>query len=354
MEVPAEWEQGLRLLLKEDRRRVGVVVIGAIDTGKTTFCTLAARSFFLAGFKTGVVDADLGQSDIGLPGMIGLGFVESPIDALSQVACKHCYCVGSLSPVGHLLPTIVGAKLMWERAFSSGCQRVIVDTDGLVDGPTGWSLKYHLLHVLQPDWVVLLERNGELSWLRNILERSQSCRLVQIPVPPQVRSRGRGERRRLREDKFKALLSQWHPIAVDLSEVRLMNVALGLGRPVTPEELNALIPVTAENFLGAWQWGRRITALVQRVPIPSGELRVADFHLVFRTPDEYEQVVVGILDSDWQLIEAGLSFRLDWQKQVLTVLASGEWVRRPKHIYFGRIALSLSGEELGHLAPDGL
>jgi polynucleotide 5'-hydroxyl-kinase GRC3/NOL9 len=61
-----EWQQAIDAILETTRRPLVVMVVGAVDTGKTTFCTCLARALFERGMKVAVVDADLGQSDIGL------------------------------------------------------------------------------------------------------------------------------------------------------------------------------------------------------------------------------------------------------------------------------------------------
>ena len=60
------------------------LVIGVVDAGKTTLVTRLAAALASPGDLVGVVDADLGQSDIGPPTTVGLGLVHGAIDRLDQ------------------------------------------------------------------------------------------------------------------------------------------------------------------------------------------------------------------------------------------------------------------------------
>ena len=82
--------------------------------------------------SVGVVDADLGQSDIGPPTTVGLGRLCPPVERLADAEVLGLYFVGSTSPQGHLLPTVLGTRMMTEKALRLGLDRVIVDTSGLV------------------------------------------------------------------------------------------------------------------------------------------------------------------------------------------------------------------------------
>ena len=49
------------------------VVIGEVNSGKTTLVARLASALFARGRSVGVLDADVGQSEIGPPTTVGLG-----------------------------------------------------------------------------------------------------------------------------------------------------------------------------------------------------------------------------------------------------------------------------------------
>ena len=92
-----------------------ILMMGAKDTGKTTCTRDLANELFRRGYSVGVIDADVGQSDIGPPTTIGFGTVETVLEDLSHAVVRHLYFVGSISPKGHLLPVITGTRKMLDK-----------------------------------------------------------------------------------------------------------------------------------------------------------------------------------------------------------------------------------------------
>ena len=116
-----------------------VVVVGATDVGKTTFCLAMANACLVRGHKCAVVDADLGQSEIGPPATVGWGLLESPASALSDIECRDLFFVGSTSPAGRLLQTVVAVQRMNAAAAAADPFVTIVDMPGLAVGPAARS-----------------------------------------------------------------------------------------------------------------------------------------------------------------------------------------------------------------------
>ncbi|MGB9618976.1 MAG: Clp1/GlmU family protein, partial [Armatimonadota bacterium] len=88
MEITPEWQPAIAEIVASP----GVaMVIGGVDAGKTNFCVQLANAGVEAGLPTAVVDADVGQSEIGAPGTIGMGLVENCIETLSEIPAKRIY-----------------------------------------------------------------------------------------------------------------------------------------------------------------------------------------------------------------------------------------------------------------------
>jgi polynucleotide 5'-hydroxyl-kinase GRC3/NOL9 len=117
------------------------LVLGATDTGKTTLVTRLAGALAAAGRSVGVVDADLGQSDVGPPTTVGLGRVRQPIAHLADAELIALEFLGATSPARCMRETAEATARLVRRALDLGCDRVLVDTSGLVAGPFGVALK---------------------------------------------------------------------------------------------------------------------------------------------------------------------------------------------------------------------
>src|ERR1051326_8456023 len=81
------------------------IVLGAIDSGKTSFCVTCANVAVRYGRTVAYVDTDIGQSVVGPPAVIGLRFISSVDDLEPERLARAdaVYFVGSTSPKGHLL-----------------------------------------------------------------------------------------------------------------------------------------------------------------------------------------------------------------------------------------------------------
>src|SRR4051794_11788550 len=85
-----------------------VVLLGGIETGKTTFGIELARRSAAAGVATAIVDADIGQSVVGPPTTVGLKMIRSDEDVTSESlrVTDAIGFVGTISPRGYLLPLV--------------------------------------------------------------------------------------------------------------------------------------------------------------------------------------------------------------------------------------------------------
>jgi polynucleotide 5'-hydroxyl-kinase GRC3/NOL9 len=357
--VTAEWQEVAERLAASARRPLVVLVMGAMDTGKSTLCAFLARFLFERGRRVAVVDADLGQSDIGLPTTIGMGFMERPIERLREIACRAAYFVGATSPVGHLLPTVVGTKLMVERALAMGAEVVIVDTDGLVHGGVGWALKHHTFEAVRPTHVVLLQRAGELAHYQHQWQGIVWTEVISVPVPEAVVPKSREMRRAFRQERFREWLQQCREITLPLANLRWRNALLGQGVSVPPTVRHRLSELLGTTVLHAERVGDIALVIVDRPPTvsdftPAKELLGSVPFLQWRTLDHYEQLVVGLLDFNGELLNLGLSFRWNFAEGTFTLLAPPFEASHLHTVAFGFVRLALDGTELEVVMPGRL
>lgn len=359
MVITAEWSEVTERIARSKRRPLVVMVIGAVDTGKTTFCTSIAKVLFERGLKVAVVDADLGQSDIGLPTTIGIGFIQHPIKRLRDVPCSAAYFVGTTSPAGHLLPTITGTKLMAERALALGADAVVVDTDGLVHGGVGWALKQHTFELLRPTHVVLLQRTNELAAFAKQWKDIVWTEVLEAPVPKVVTEKTREQRRLFREQRLREWLSQCGELILPLSQIRFRNATLGQGVIIPKEGCKRLSQWMGAKVVHAERVNDTALVFVEAPPISPDFESVRSFFggapfVRWVTPSRYEQVIVGLLDRNDELLTVGITFRLDFSEGVLSVLALPVPTEQIRTVAFGAVLLALDGTELGTLSSGSL
>src|SRR5205807_5836674 len=85
-----------------------VALIGPPDSGKSTFALALANRVAEAGRAAAVIDADVGQSEIGPPGAIGMARIDRAVGALSDLRVRGLAFVGDISPFGHIWPITLG------------------------------------------------------------------------------------------------------------------------------------------------------------------------------------------------------------------------------------------------------
>jgi polynucleotide 5'-kinase involved in rRNA processing len=183
-----------------------VMLVGDIDTGKTSFGIELARRASERGIQAAFVDADIVQSTVGPPTTVGMklcsGLTDFSRESL-RVADSLGF-VGSLVPKGHLLPLVTTTAKLVDRAREAGCRLIVVDTTSLVSGIYGQTLKFFKMDLVRPDWVVGLERGGELEPVLGIAQRFTPGEVIEVEVIPEAVMRTVDERISFREEQFAA------------------------------------------------------------------------------------------------------------------------------------------------------
>jgi polynucleotide 5'-hydroxyl-kinase GRC3/NOL9 len=240
-----------------------IMLIGATDTGKSTLAARLARRLWRAGRRCAVVDADVGQSDVGPPGSIGMGLVKRDIESLNEVEAEAFHFVGSFSPHGKIVDCVLGTHLMVERALDAGARHVIIDTTGYVSGPQGRALKLHKLDAVRPDLVILIQRDRELSFMLRAMEGRGSMRWVCVGCPPEVRRRGPDERGRNRRRALAAYLKGACLERVPLKGISILHWPIYQGAPLDEGRLRDLSKKIGAKVIWAEDQGDRLSLVLE-------------------------------------------------------------------------------------------
>ena len=216
-----------------------VALIGAPDTGKTSFARRLLAEAVAAGRTAAYVDADVDQSTTGPPACIGLHYIDSQADLEDLRRADALQFVGSITPEGVVLQQVVATAAMVDRARDE-VDLVVVDTTGAVSGVIGQTLKYHKMELCRPDVIVGLQRGAELDPVVGMLRRFFSADVQVAPLDPNMLPPSPDERALARAEAFAVAfaepLQRWRvrstvfaptlPAGLDLS--RLDGVLVGL------------------------------------------------------------------------------------------------------------------------------
>ncbi len=202
------------------------MVIGASDTGKTTLIEGLA-GLLAKEARIGIVDLDMGQSHLGPPTTIAWGKIEGAFPGWENIAVERFYFTGTTTPMGSLLPTLVGAKLLTDEAASL-CNKVIIDTTGLIADPPGRVLKQSKIDLLAPDIVIALENAGELEDILQAFRLTVSPRIHRRKALEAARTKTPASRGLYRYQQMRSYLrrAQVRTAHLDSTAVRFTREAL--------------------------------------------------------------------------------------------------------------------------------
>jgi polynucleotide 5'-kinase involved in rRNA processing len=186
-----------------------VLLLGSMDSGKTTFARALLAGAVDRGIPAAYLDTDVGRTTVGPPTTIGLKHVleAKHLDDDELALADGLYFVGWVSAQFHLLPLIAGTAKLMDVARRDGAELIVVDTSSLISGVYGQILKYHKMEVTRPEFVIGFERGEELDPLLGIARRFTPARVEAYPVHPEARPTTADERAETRRARFAAYFS---------------------------------------------------------------------------------------------------------------------------------------------------
>lgn len=197
IDIPVSWQKTVDdILLKKGV----VIVIGLPNSGKSTFVKFLANSAVKNNIKVSIINSDLGQTDIGVPGTISLSHLVKETHSYEDIPINNWFFIGEITPVGKFLQVITGVRRLLDEAIKES-ELIIINTCGLVKGKLGKILKYYKLFVTNPDHLVVIQQSDELESLLKILGRLAK-NVYKIQRSPLARDRGPEERREFREKRY--------------------------------------------------------------------------------------------------------------------------------------------------------
>lgn len=323
IDVPSAWERAARETLLLDLQKV--LVIGSPDSGKSTFCRFLCRYLAVKGKIVAMIDADIGQKDIGPPACITFGF---PGAATETAKAAGFYFVGGVNPFGRFFHMVVGVDRLTDSAEAAF---KVINTTGLVHG-TGRILKGGKIAALRPDVIVAIQRKAELELLLNA---HRNCRTLRIPVPVKAVSRTEEERRRAREAAFSEYFRSAAEIEPEIDDLIFQRCRIFNGKPVENSD-----------FMYCEESEEGLLAVTGR-KLPSTR------RLMVVRPGFEENLLCGVADAKGAGLGLAIIRRIDFRKRTIRLVSP---VRRERIeiIQFGDMYVNADGKALGVRKPGGL
>ncbi|MEM3714732.1 MAG: Clp1/GlmU family protein, partial [Nitrososphaeria archaeon] len=353
--IPDDWVNAVHEVLKISNPNV--MIIGAVDTGKSGFTLYLANKLVANGFRVAVIDTDVGQSDIGPPGTISLTLLEKQIPSFLDTKLVDAYFVGDKSPVGHLLPIVVGSQKMVRKAQMLGANAIIINTSGLTEGGIAMALRYHMVEAIDPNVIIVLQREKESEHL--VKPHEDLIKVIRLQSPKHILRRNREERGDFRLFKMAKYLSNAKSITLNLDNIILLNTII----KQMPE--NFFLKEIVRNILNIepeYVGSDDTTAIIviDKILSPNQQdriektLRGANFvDVKIISTQLIKGLLLGLYDAKKHFLNIGILEKLDLHKNIITIKGqiSESDFNRIKYVYFGYIVLNELGIEIRRLKP---
>ncbi|MBD3182710.1 hypothetical protein GF312_10480 [Candidatus Poribacteria bacterium] len=318
-----------------------VIVIGRVDTGKSTFCRHLASEALKEGKNVAVIDSDVGQSWIGPPTTVAMKvYSENPKPILFP---DSFYFVGSVTPERHLLQTVVGVRQVLDSALKAKVDLVVIDTTGLVDGRIGKVLKSSKIEAVRPNHIVCIQRDGELETLIKGYETDSTCNIYRISPAREVKKKSRESRCSYRIEKFCQYFSDFAVYEVSFSQINGQRISFLNGREANDKELENISKVIDHKVLYA-EWSSKSLFAVTENEVNQASFRKLCGYFSLKelytyTPGYFKKRLVAIIDRSGEPVCLALIEDIDFCRKILTLRGSKDATEVTRAIQFSSFRL---------------
>ncbi len=353
--INTDWKRLADQIVLSNQR---ILVLGASDAGKSTFCRFLIDYACAASWKVALVDSDIGQSQIGPPTTIGMklyestqvndklnlpyggyGIKQNPTqknpDSLSNevLQTKHneelihtadaLYFVGAISPQRNLLQVLTGTRLMVDTAYNLGADFIVVDTSGYVHDGAAAMLKQQKIDLIRPHHVVCIGRSKDLERIVGCYGNVNWLTIHHLLPHKLARKISSEARKRNRKAKFKDYFADSQVQEIPFEQIRGARTPFFIGRIANQKELDILSGLV-ESEIEYAEWGHRSLSLIARRKLPTNATKGLKTYLSLsyissETTAYFEQRLVGLVDEEGTTLAVGKIEDVDYKNKKLLI-----------------------------------
>ncbi len=354
-----------------------VMLMGAPDTGKTTLTTLLLLQALQTGARTILIDADVGQSEMGPPSTVSLGLLSEPFEGIASIRPAAAAFVGATSPAFRTIEHLVAVHQMACHARQQKPQLIVVDTSGLVLGTVGLRLKRAKIDLLQPDQLIILQRSGECEPIMVGRQYASLPVTHRLPVPACIKTKSNGLRASRRAMRFAHYFREAEMRTVELNRVDILGSWLGRGRPAPPAALTQIsraLRITVEyaeiigqrlglllrtrEMANAEKEGKLIDrngAMIIHPPLKDELMQQCGLEIFRITPvGRLQHALVGLLDREGSFLGLGLIESLDFRARRAGIFTPVKGIGAVCSMQIGAHRIRPDGVEIGLIERNEL
>jgi polynucleotide 5'-hydroxyl-kinase GRC3/NOL9 len=344
--VPLSWQEVAEGNMRLEKPAT-VMILGDADSGKSSLCAFLANKALMEKLAVAIIDADLGQSDVGPPTTVGLAYVSKPVRDMFYVKANRLCFVGSTSPSGveeQVVQCILDLK---NRALGEKRQLLIINTDGWIEGEEAARYKATLTEAVRPDTVVAIKQGEELLSVMGGLANSK---VLTVEPSSAAARRDREKRKALRELGYKKYLKNSKVESLPLNWVRIEGIHSTEALFLTNERVRKI-----EEALGVQPVFCEETAEAIWVVLKHSQR--LDFERIRNAEDAFKKSVrvawkgdekgllVGLHGEDDRFLGLGILCDIDYRRRMLKV--STPVSQKASVIKVGHVRLDNQCKELG-------
>jgi len=212
--LPRSWKNVVDSLEAMGKRTT--MIIGPSGVGKSALCTYLVNELIKRRCNVRVIDADIGQADIGPPTTVASSAPTMPRPTLSHLEPDRIFFVGHNTPSFVQSQVLHGIKHMLK---SEQTDVTVINTDGWVRDSEAIHYKTRLISAVKPD---ILLGIGSRSSLNPILRLTKTDSII-VESSRAVLPRTRSERKQIRKSGYQRFLTNGtlHTFKLDSTKLRL-------------------------------------------------------------------------------------------------------------------------------------
>jgi polynucleotide 5'-hydroxyl-kinase GRC3/NOL9 len=210
--IPRSWTRIVHSL--SSMRECKAMIIGPADAGKSTLCTYLMNELLNRNIQVRVIDADIGQADIGPPTTIASSTPSSPTPTLSGLDPQRMFFVG------HTTPSFVKGKVfngINHMLSSDRSGLTIINTDGWILDSEAIIYKSQLISAAKPDIVIGIGQEKSITPILDVT----GTHWIEAETSNAIFPRTRNDRKEIRKIGYRRFLDGSTVHTLKLNEVRI-------------------------------------------------------------------------------------------------------------------------------------
>ncbi|MHA2390783.1 MAG: Clp1/GlmU family protein [Promethearchaeota archaeon] len=320
--IPPTWAEIKNEILKKLKTEkvapLKIMVLG-VSSGKTTLIKYLANSFISENLKGGYLDSDLGQQTIYIPTTVNLGTIEDFIVSSESINSENTVFIGATFPKGDykFIISLSCRKMIDDYiAQHQDIDFILIDTDGWIKTEAGILYKNFFIKTVDPD-IIISFHDDTIEELKDIEKTSTSERkdrkvYLINEENEYFYEKDKDEKRFLRQSQFSKKFEEFRKITIPLNDIKFIKTDIDDDK----------------------------SEILER------EIKI---HELINLP--YHFVIVGLLTEHSQLMEIGLLFTINIEKNYILLYSNLTYKEQlqVKKILLGSLRLSTKGNHQGYL-----